>query len=350
MIRHQVIGLLYTRTCPLACGHCISESSPQARGRMRPEQVRRYLPAIRQFSERVCFTGGEPLLFPSEILQLTAEAREIGLEVSVVTGAGWVKTEAMARERVGELAAAGISRVVISWDPYHEEFAPRAHALALAQAACDAGIAVDLRTVVPANRSLEDYQAPFRKLPIHFEMSMPVRLGSARSLPEADFRWWDGPPVGTCNVVLRPVIEPDGSVYACCGPGNFSRRSSPLALGNAEERPLEEILQRAACDPILEAISLIGPHGLYRLLQEEGNDGSRIEPRRRYSGVCELCLDINDSPAAVAALRTRLEASDAQILLAAARMWAEEKQVSPVPERTRASRHGEVHGNEGHAR
>jgi len=324
MIRHRAIGLLYTRTCPLACRHCITESSPQAKGRMRPEQVRRYLPAIRRFTQHLSFTGGEPLLYHREILTLATEATELGLEVSVVTGAGWVTSDAMAHRRVGELVAAGISRMVISSDRYHEAFTPREHALILARAACDAGIAVDVRTVVPANGNLEDHQEAFRDLPVRFESTSPLKLGAARDLPEADFHWQDGPPKGICNVVLRPVIEPDGTVYACCGPGHFSRRSSPLVLGNAEETPLDEILARGARDPMLEAISLIGPHGLNQLLAGCRRNGVSSPPRR-YSGVCDLCLDLNGSPETVAALRERLEESDAQILLAAARMWAEER-------------------------
>lgn len=329
MIQHQIIGLMYTRTCPLACGHCMTESSPQAKGRMRPEQVRRYLPAIRRFSSSVAFTGGEPLLFHSEIVDLTIEARQMGLEVSVVTGAGWVKDEAMARARIDALAAAGISRMVVSWDAYHEAFAPRTHVVAVVRAACAAGIAVDVRTVLPANRRLEDYQAPFRGLPVRFECTSPAQLGTARNLPDDDFQWSGNLPKGICKVVLRPVIEPDGMVYACCGPGHFSRPPSPLVLGNAEETPLEEILARGAHDPIVEAISLIGPHGLYRLLQDRGG-GPRIGTRRRYTGICELCLDINGSPDIVAALRERLEETDARILLAAARMWVQREKPLPA--------------------
>jgi hypothetical protein len=323
MIRHTVIGLMYTRTCPLACGHCISESSPQAKGRMRLEQARRYLPAVRRFSPHLSFTGGEPLLFHRDVVTLTAEARALGLGVSVVTGAGWVKNAAMARRRVEELAAAGIGHLVISWDPYHEEFAPRENALAVARAACAAGIDVEVRSAVAPGADLEAYQAPFRHLPLRFDFTWPTKLGTARHLGDGDFHWSEDPPKGVCSAVLRAVVEPEGMVYACCGPGHFTRRPSPLALGNAEEEPLEDILARAVDDPILAAISTIGPHGLYRLLQ--GRDGAAVAGRRRYSSICELCLDLNGSPATVAALRARLEEQDAQILLAAAAMWMQRR-------------------------
>jgi MoaA/NifB/PqqE/SkfB family radical SAM enzyme len=82
---YALIGLVYTRTCPLACGHCIAESSPQARGRMGPEQVRRYLPAIRRFADPVSVTGGEPLLY-REIAALTREGASFSR--SVVTSGG----------------------------------------------------------------------------------------------------------------------------------------------------------------------------------------------------------------------------------------------------------------------
>jgi hypothetical protein len=326
MIRYPVVGLMYTRTCPMACGHCITESSPRAKGHMRPEQVLRWLPAIRRFTNHLSFTGGEPLLFHRDIVAIVPAAREIGLDVSVVTAGGWVKNEAMARERIRELVAAGIVHLAISWDPYHEEFASPEIAMMLAEEASAAGITVDVRATLPAHRQAEEYQAPFRHLPVRLDSSSLAKLGTAQSLPDEHFHWSDTPPKGVCPTVLRPVIEPDGAVYACCGPGHFSRRPSPLVLGNAEEEPLEDILARGAADPILEAISLIGPHGLYRLLQSHPGGSSSVAPRRRYSGVCELCLDINGSPDAVEALRERLEDQDAQILLAAARMWAERKQ------------------------
>jgi hypothetical protein len=272
----------------------------------------------------VSFTGGEPLLFHRDILELVPLAREIGLEVSVVTGGGWVKDAAMARRRVEELAAAGVGFLAISWDPYHEKFAPADTPLTLARAASEAGMAVEVRAALPAHRDLEEYRAPFRGLPVHFDFAWPTRLGTAHSLPDDHFQWSDVPPKGVCPTVLRPVIEPDGTVYACCGPGHFSRRPSPLVLGNADEEPLDDILARGARDPILEAINLIGPFGLYRLL-ENAKATSNVVTRRRYSGVCELCLDLNGSPETVAALRERLEDRDAQMLLAAARMWAERK-------------------------
>src|SRR5262249_41616230 len=129
MIRYRVVGVMYTRTCPLACRHCITESSPHAKERMTLEQARRYLPSIARHTSLLSFTGGEALLYYRDILALASEASAVGLQVSVVTGAGWVKNEAMARSRLRALRAAGVDSLIVSWDGYHEEFAPREKAL-----------------------------------------------------------------------------------------------------------------------------------------------------------------------------------------------------------------------------
>ena len=334
MIRHRVVGLMYTRTCPLACRHCITESSPHAKGRMTVEQARRYIPVIARFAPYLSFTGGEALLYYRDVLALAAEARAVGLEVSVVTGAGWVKNEAMARSRLRALQAAGVGSLVVSWDGYHEEFAPRENALTVVRLACEIGLRVTLRTITRGDGEREEYHAPFAAFPIRFEAITIARLGKAAGLQGEHFPAFEGPPKGVCGVVTSPVIEPDGTVYACCGPGHFSASTSPLRLGNAEQEPLEDILARGCADPILEAIGLIGPHGLYRLLAGDTEAARRFRPRATYTGICELCLDINNSPPLVAALRRRLEEHDAEMMLAAARMWAKRiprKLVGEVP-------------------
>src|SRR5207244_7127267 len=125
MLTYQVIGLTYTRGCPLSCSDCITESSPRAKGKMDFELALACLRAISPFCDAVSFTGGEPLLYPQEIIRLIREASREGLHSAVVTGAGWVSTERLAQRRVGTLAEAGLSRMTISWDGYYEEHSPR---------------------------------------------------------------------------------------------------------------------------------------------------------------------------------------------------------------------------------
>jgi Radical SAM superfamily/4Fe-4S single cluster domain/Iron-sulfur cluster-binding domain len=326
MIHYLTVGLCYTRTCPLKCADCIIESSPQVRGKMSKASAHRYLEPILQFSPEVCFTGGEPMLYYSEVLELAQAARAMGLGTTMVTGAGWVSLEKpeIARERIFRLAEAGMRLVCVSWDQYHEEFAPREKAQLVVDLALEAGMEVSVRGVIPATADWRAQSRCWAGQPVKYEPVKLIKLGAAKSLPSDQFYWKEELPKGLCTIVLTPVIEPDGTVYACCGPGRYALRPSPLVLGNANEELLEEIFARAANDPVLEALSLIGPYGMTQLLQEHPATKEHFYRRPKYTGICELCLDITDSPELVAALRTRLADADAQRLLTAARMWLQE--------------------------
>lgn len=328
MIWYHMIGLIYTRTCPLTCQHCITESSPSIKGRMAMEHASEYLRAIPRFSSVACFTGGEPLLFHHEIAELTSQAKRVGLVVTVVTGAGWVRGEASTRSKVRALAQAGLDGLWISWDRYHEAFARRDRAVMLARIAIDAGLRVTVRSVISANSTIDEHRQAFAGLPVCFDTSRLEKLGRAGTLPASHFFRDERLPKGGCGVVLRPVIEPDGTVYACCGPSLYARKGSPLILGNAREESLEAILSRAVQNPILEVIRNLGPYGLHQLLQDHPVGRALFKPRSSYTGMCELCLDITNHPELMAAIQERLQDADARALLTASRLWWQ-KRIEP---------------------
>lgn len=314
------IGLSYTLTCPLSCRHCMPSSSPQTPGKMTLEQAQRYIPVIAEFSKELCFTGGEPLLFPREILELTRFATGLGLRVSLVTGAGWAVDDALVKRRVEDLVAAGLRHLVISWDVYHEEFSRREHAVNLARRGVEAGLEVAVRITNPPSVDRSAYQAAFEGLEVRLETSQTTRLGRASTLPPSHFQAQDSPPQGACFTIMSLVINHDGKVYACCGPANFSTPHSPLALGDAEREPLQTILNRAEQDPLLEVISLLGPYGLYTLLLQSDLKECYRKPEG-FSSICDLCLDLTNESRFVAAIREQLQRRESQIMIAAARLW-----------------------------
>jgi Radical SAM superfamily/4Fe-4S single cluster domain len=312
---------MYTRTCPLACEHCITESSPQVKEQMRLRQARNYLQAIAGFSSALCFTGGEPFLYYRQMAVLIREAKTLGLETHIVTGAGWVREEDQTRSRIKLLVDAGLDGLNISWDQYHEAFSTPERAVMLARIAIESGLDVKVRAVTSATRGIEEDQAIFAGLSVELQATQIVRLGRAASLPATHFMFSDKPPKGSCGVVFSPVVEPDGSVYACCGPSKYGRKPSPLFLGDATAEPLEDILARGLKDPILEIIYNLGPYGLHQLLKDHPFGRERFKARSVYTGICELCLDITNDPELVSALRERLLDKDAQRLLAVSALW-----------------------------
>jgi hypothetical protein len=290
---------------------------------MRLQQARDYLPTIASFCSTLGFTGGEPFLHYRDIAVLIRDAKTLGLKTHIVTGAGWVKKEAQTRTRIELLVEAGLDGLNISWDQYHEAFSKPEQAVMLARIAAEAGLDVIVRAVVSATRTKEEESARFTGLPVDLMATRIVRLGRAASLSASHFTVHDKPPAENCDVVLSPVIEPDGSVYACCGPAKYGGRPSPLLLGDAKTEPLDDILARGLKDPVLDIIYNLGPYGLLQLLKDHPVGRERFKARSAYTGICELCLDITGDPALVSALRERLKDKDVQRLVAASHLWRE---------------------------
>ena len=325
MIKYDVVGLVYTRTCPLSCAHCIMSSSPKVQEKMTPQRASEYLKVIPAYSAGVCFTGGEPLLYYNEIIPLIREAKALGLQVSLVTGCGWVRTDKahIARERIFGLKEAGLDALCVSWDAYHEEFSPAENALLVLDLAKQAGIRqVFVRGVISANGAISRIEDKLVSINIDYQKVPVLRLGIAESLPMDHFRFREELPIGGCGIVLSPVVEPDGRVFACCGPArNTHATNSALAIGNTNDEDLNSIFYRAVRDPLLEAINTIGPYGLYQLVENDPDLHDLLPPRTGYTGMCELCLDITDVPEVVSRIRERLGNDENRIMVLAAKMY-----------------------------
>ncbi|MEO6802784.1 MAG: radical SAM/SPASM domain-containing protein [Granulicella sp.] len=317
---------MYTATCPLECRDCIVSASPRAQGKMTPETALECIKIIPKYSDTVCFTGGEPMLYYNEILPLVREANALGLMVTMVTGCGWVRLEKehIARERIFALKEAGLTTLCVSWDVYHEEFAPKEYPLLIIKLCKEAGIPVVVRGVIGASGEISNIKETLIQIEVPYQRAQLMRLGSAETLPDDHFAF--NPTMeklgGACSVINTPVVEYNGRVYACCGPSRHSKSAeSPLVLGDITKESLDSILYRSVRDPILEAINTIGPLGVFRLMNEDPAMKDLLPVRAFYTGFCELCLDMFDIPDLVAKIRERLSTADALRLLTAAKMF-----------------------------
>ena len=293
---------------------------------MQQRVASEYIKVIPKYSDQLCFTGGEPLLYYNEIVPLIRQGKELGLGVSLVTGAGWVNTAKphIARERIFGIKQAGLDSLVVSWDAYHEEFSPSENALLLLELAGEAGLSVQVRGVMSSDGPSPRIEQTLININVKYQKVKILRLGSAARLPEDHFVFGDIPRTGGCANILQPVIEPNGQVYACCGPSRSGKSaSSPLILGNTNNESLESIFHRAVRDPLLEAIATIGPHSLFNLIKNDPSLSDVLPLRSHYTGICELCLDMNDLPVVVQRVRERLSETGVSRLLTATRLYSQ---------------------------
>lgn len=122
-------GLLLTYWCNGRCANCYVCSSPAADGEMSVDRALAYWEGLAAASPHGCrihIGGGEPFGRWPELIELARRAQRAGLGPleAVETNAFWATGERVVRERLAALDSAGIGRLTISADPYHQQYVP----------------------------------------------------------------------------------------------------------------------------------------------------------------------------------------------------------------------------------
>jgi MoaA/NifB/PqqE/SkfB family radical SAM enzyme len=122
-------GILLTYRCNAACAHCYENSGPTKRALMPVEHLRELLREFKKlgFTGRdLHFAGGEPFFDYKHLIACFNVAKEEGMLPlgKLETNGFWCKTDNLARERMTEIKGFGIGTLLVSCDPFHQEFVP----------------------------------------------------------------------------------------------------------------------------------------------------------------------------------------------------------------------------------
>jgi len=133
-------GLLLTYWCNARCADCYVCSSPEAGGDMSVADALAFWEQLQSASPHGCrihIGGGEPFGRWETLIQLARRAAAAGLGPleAVETNVFWAVDERIVRERLAALDAAGMGRLTISADPYHQQYVPIARARLAARVA-----------------------------------------------------------------------------------------------------------------------------------------------------------------------------------------------------------------------
>ncbi len=122
-------GLLLTYWCNARCASCYLCSAPGADAWMSVEDGLAFWEGLQSASPHGCrihISGGEPFGRWETLIELARRAHRAGLGPleAVETNAFWARDEKVVRERLRALDAAGMGRLTISADPYHQQYVP----------------------------------------------------------------------------------------------------------------------------------------------------------------------------------------------------------------------------------
>lgn len=313
--------ILYTNRCNIRCAHCKQESGPDQGGGMGPKTAKEFITsAARAGLKRIAISGGEPLLYWNECLDIISHTHVLGLESTVVTNAFWARSRAAALRRVRELERHGLTVLGISADTYHEEFlGPRVVPNAI-QAAREIRLPVRiklqrhetafeevLRKTCGPLFSDEEWEEAVQRIDTE-----PIGRGGRLVLLHAVN------PLGPNDIlscVAGPSLEvtPTGRVYRCCNAIIMDRFDTadvnPFYFGNRRSFDVAEAAAKAEADVPYRIASGWNLLELAARLDATHYIRTRLE-KGEYLHVCDVCLDICADGEALREIRRRMADPD----------------------------------------
>ena len=293
-------GLMLTTWCNARCASCYLCCGPERHEAMTAEEALGLWRSLQEACPHGCrvhISGGEPFGDWPRLIELARRAQAAGLGPleKVETNAFWAEDTGIVQERLAALDEAGLGKLVISADPYHQAFVPIARARLAAKVAGEvlgpSRVQVRWRDWLTEGFDTAGMDRPaWQALVASYAAKGRDRLcgRAAEALTgglqlKAAGELADEP----CRQALlrsRHVhVDPEGYVMpgTCAG----------LVLGWAGPESIAEIWQRLNADwatrPVLGTLAERGPAGLLPLAQAAG-----FVPQVGYAGKCHLCWDV----------------------------------------------------------
>lgn len=308
-LRHKPaagVFLSLTRRCPLSCAHCSTQStlaSEEQDGEALLQFVRSF--TSRDRPEVLLLTGGEPLLRPQLVRDLSAAGHAVGSRVALISGMFFARQPPV--PAAIDQAIASVDHFVASLDVFHEREVPRAAVLGVLGDRVERGQDVSLQVVGlgPEDPYLAEVTAEVRE---RFDDRVPVLVAEVRSVGRAA-EWLPQPestapestaPAGTpepqpCPLAAWPVVAFDGTVVACCNQHVVDGPAPEhLRLGHVAEDPWASVRARQVSAGFPRALRVFGP----RYLAHQYGEG-----RVSCDGYCSTCWRLSDD----SALRDEIE-------------------------------------------
>ncbi len=292
----DVLVLNYTMRCALACDFCCYGCNPSRKEKMPFDLALRLIQEasnLKQFSS-VAFTGGEPLLYQDEIIELAKELYAGGLPYTIATACHWAESHTSSKQLLKELKKHGLIRLNISHDPSHEQFVPKSSILNAARAANELGIATYIvGTFLSPNESMQAFLTQavgYSHVQLHTKYVAKVGMATKWDITQERYRLRLEAEDMCCYRRINHdiVIWFDGTAYPCCS--TFNRSTPGISIGNAHATSLMEIWERAEGSLLFRILKRQGFGELYALLKERAPDLYRCLPQANSAvGPCSLC-------------------------------------------------------------
>ncbi len=300
-------GIMLSYWCNARCRFCYVSCGPQAREWVDPADAVRWWQELDELARslgktvKVHLSGGEPFGNWPVLLETARRAHASGLTgdgafQKVETNAYWANDAQVVRERVEALDRLGMRKLVVSADPYHQQFvAPERVRTCVEEARRVLGpdrVQVRWLDWYEDMQDVRNTPRPQRNEIFRAALARHRERLTGRAAREMTWLLEATAPSSfadqACDQAILEArhihIDPYGNVFpgTCAG----------IILGNARQQALREIwtltTQKHVANPLLGALIEGGPHVLLRYAKVLG-----FEPRPAgYAGKCHLCTHV----------------------------------------------------------
>jgi len=252
------IHFLISYGCSAACDHCFLWGSPGRAG-MSARQVEGWLEEIPGLGTvtGACAEGGEAFTRYPVVSHFVRRAGALGLSPSALTNAYWVRSRGVGERRMGELAAAGLTRLGVSTDQWHRRHVPERR--------------VELLLEICARMGVEASRMETKLEGVMFRGRAAARLAGA--MPAHPPEELTTCPHEKLAAPSRVHLDCYGRLHLCQGL-NVGRGSLREAIAGYHPE----------CHPIVRPLLEGGPYALARLAAQRG-----FVPAAGYADGCHLC-------------------------------------------------------------
>ena len=283
------VGILVTYRCPIRCDHCYINCGPHRTEVIDLDLAERLLRQVREVGltgSHVHLGGGEAFVVFKRIVEVLEIADRLDMTPVdwVETNCFWCTSDGIVRQRLTTLKEAGLKRMWLSTDPYHQEHVP----LENVRRARDIGVDIfGEDNVVTSQHEYFERPEQWPDVAAYVNAFPPMLMGRAyeclrQHLPRRPLSEFTEEQCANCidpTEMTFDHINPDGTVMAT--------NCSGVIIGDARETTLAQLHS----DPdwrqndILRSLADHGPMGLLDMAPE-------FEPRETYAQKCELCWEV----------------------------------------------------------
>jgi len=234
----------------------------------------------------VHFSGGEAFLDLPKFIEICQIAKEAGyVEISATTNAFWAKNLNSALMVAKSVKEAGLTRLEISWDSWHEQYIDVQCINNSIKACYSYGIEIILRSLSTKSKSAKDALKLVNEnvfdLIDELVCCPVIPIGRASNLVSKDDILYTETLGSACHHMLNLTVNCFGDVYPCC---SGLDQNGNLKFGNVYDHSIFDIAEGMNRSLLLRILVFQGIGSFVPILESSG-----INIGTEFNTICHLC-------------------------------------------------------------